>query len=309
MSSSRTTAATIGRATAKCTERVTRQAQQKRRGSSRAFFFPLVDASRAISFAPALVQRRRRRAWRLALLPFELLARLFGFLLQLFLQFALLLFECLRVGRRPVIGLGEIAKRQRQADRSALHVDRLHDDVLPLLHLGNHVIGHLVVGHAADREADAVGRLGRRILIDEQTRPVRKLHAERNGDAQYLRAAFRLEQLHDRDRHAVLETAILGDDADLLVVGVRSLAADFHPRRIHQLRLFGRRLAGLAAPGCCGAAGCVQQAPVFAPPPAVWGPASGCWASALDPIAIAAAKPAAKVAVSARPHGRADAIR
>ena len=81
-----------------------------------------------------------------------------------------------------------------------------------------------------------------------------------------LRLAFRLEQLHDRDRHAVFEPAVLGDHANLLVVRVLALAADLHPRRIHQLRLLpaalrlcccgrlrrrcgGRRCAGFGAAG------------------------------------------------------------
>src|SRR6478735_2184964 len=179
-----------------------------------------------------------RRCWRLALLALQLLACLFGFLLELFLQLALLLLECLRIGGRTVIRLGKIVQRQRETDRRTLHIDRLHDDVLPLLHLGDHVIGHLVVGHTANRKADAVGGLRGLALIDEQTRTVRELHAQRNGHTQHLLAAFRLKELDDGDRHAVFQTAVLGDDADLLVVGVRSLAADLHPGRIHQLWLF-----------------------------------------------------------------------
>ena len=83
--------------------------------------------------------RRRRRGRHgarrcLALLAFEFLAGLFRFLLQLFLQFPLLFLECLRICRRTVIRLGKIVQRQRQADRRALHVDRLDDDVLALFH-------------------------------------------------------------------------------------------------------------------------------------------------------------------------------
>ena len=76
---------------------------------------------------------------------------------------------------------------------------------------------------------------------------MRELHAERNGDAQHLLTAFRLEQLHDSNRHAVFQPAVFSDDADLLVVGVGALAANLHPRRIHQLRLVtaGLLLAGL----------------------------------------------------------------
>ena len=73
-----------------------------------------------------------------------------------------------------------------------------------------------VVRHAADREADLVGRVRRRPWSMITRVPCCQLHAERHGDAQNLRLAFRLEQLHDRDRHAVLEAAVFGDDADLL---------------------------------------------------------------------------------------------
>ena len=53
----------------------------------------------------------RRRGGLRRLLAFEPLARLLGPLLQLFLQLLLLLLEHLRIGRRAVIGLGEIACR------------------------------------------------------------------------------------------------------------------------------------------------------------------------------------------------------
>src|SRR5581483_1176359 len=54
----------------------------------------------------------RRRS---ALLAFQLLARFVGAALQLLLQFALLLLEDLGIGRRSVIGLGEIAERHHHA--------------------------------------------------------------------------------------------------------------------------------------------------------------------------------------------------
>ena len=66
----------------------------------------------------------------------ELLALLFSTLLQLFLQLLLVFFEHLRVGRRTIIGLGEFAERQRQRQRRAVGVDRLHHEVLALLHAG-----------------------------------------------------------------------------------------------------------------------------------------------------------------------------
>src|SRR5450631_58356 len=188
--------------------------------------------------AAGLLLRRgyRRRGRCRRLLGFQFLARVFRTLLQFFLQFALLLLYHLRIGRRAVIRLGEIGERQRQADRRALHVDRLQGDLLPLLHLGDHVVGDRVIGHAADREAYLVGLLGRLILIDHHVGAVLQLHAERNRDAQHLGLAFRLEQLDDRDRHAVFQAAVLGNDADLLVVGFWALAAHLQPRRIHELR-------------------------------------------------------------------------
>ena len=75
-----------------------------------------------------------RRRGRPRLLALQLLARLFGPLLQLVLQLLLLLLEHLRIGRRPVIGLGEILQWQLQAHRLAVHVDRLHGEGLALLH-------------------------------------------------------------------------------------------------------------------------------------------------------------------------------
>ena len=133
---------------------------------------------------------------------------------------------------------------------------------------------------------------------------MRELHAKRNGDPQNLLAAFRLEQLNDGDRHSVFETAIFGDDADLLVARVLSLAADLHPWRIHQLRLVSglllrlrrlQRLRGLRRLRLCGAA---------------FGAALGCGCCAEAVFANSvAAKVMTMVAVNARPHGRTDTIR
>src|ERR1700741_4287994 len=88
---------------------------------------------------------------------FELLALFFGALLQLLLQLLLVLFELLRIGRRTVIGLGAVGKRQRQRDRLVVGADRLNDEVLTLLHVGEQFGGHFVIGHAAVLEADHVG--------------------------------------------------------------------------------------------------------------------------------------------------------
>src|SRR4051794_13991540 len=58
---------------------------------------------------------------------FELLAGFFRTLLQLFLQLLLGGLELLRIGRRAVIGLGELRERQRQRQRRTVGVDRLND--------------------------------------------------------------------------------------------------------------------------------------------------------------------------------------
>src|ERR1700722_2739246 len=50
------------------------------------------------------------------LVRFELLACLFGAFLQLFLQLLLGFLEHLRIGRRPIIGLGEIRQREGQGE-------------------------------------------------------------------------------------------------------------------------------------------------------------------------------------------------
>lgn len=56
------------------------------------------------------------------MLAFQLLARLFGFLLQLFLKLALLLLESFWIGGRPVIGLREIGG-MRLSKSAALNVN------------------------------------------------------------------------------------------------------------------------------------------------------------------------------------------
>src|SRR6202043_2023001 len=98
--------------------------------------------------------RRRRLSLRGTLLVFQLLARFIGAGLQLFLQFALLLLEHLWIGRRAVIGLGEIGQRQYQADRLPRGNDRLNDEHLALLQLADHLGIGFVVGHAAVGETD-----------------------------------------------------------------------------------------------------------------------------------------------------------
>src|SRR6185436_12444294 len=134
--------------------------------------------------------RVRRRTTR----TLELLALLFGPLLQFFLQLLLVFLEYLRIGRRAVIGLGELTgERQWQRQRRAVGIDRLNDEVLALLQAGDQLGGCFVVGHATVLEADDVGALQRRIVVDDDPGSVHELHAERQGDAQeLLRLAFRL---------------------------------------------------------------------------------------------------------------------
>src|SRR5258708_23635437 len=86
----------------------------------------------------------------------KLLARFLSAFLQLFLQLLLGLFELLRIGRRAVIGLGEFGERQRQRQRRAVGVDRLHHHVLTLLPVGEQFRGYFVVRHAAILEADHI---------------------------------------------------------------------------------------------------------------------------------------------------------
>ena len=102
-----------------------RAGKKKARPKAAPLVFPGIRTALFFARAGAAPSERRESACPALVLALQLLARLFRLLLQLFLQFALLFFEHLRIGRRPVIGLGEIGERQRQADRAALHVDRL----------------------------------------------------------------------------------------------------------------------------------------------------------------------------------------
>src|SRR3954462_1913466 len=80
----------------------------------------------------------------------ELLALFVGLLLKLFLELLLGFLEHLRIGRRTVIGLLEFAgQRQRQGQWRTVGVDRLHHEVLALLHVGDQLGRRFVVGHAA----------------------------------------------------------------------------------------------------------------------------------------------------------------
>src|SRR5262245_15133357 len=168
-----------------------------------------------VPFWPSVFLPSRRS--RGLLLALEILERLLGPLLQSLLQLLLLLLEHLRVGRRPVIRLGELGERQRQADRLAGRIDRLHGERLALLELEEHVGGHLVVGHAAVGEADDVWTGGGLVLVDDDTRAELQLHAERQGDAQQLLGlAFRLDQHGGNHGHSGLDAGVLAGEADLL---------------------------------------------------------------------------------------------
>src|SRR5437016_2646463 len=110
-----------------------------------------------------------RSAWQggLALAALELLAGFFGALLQLLLQLLLRGLELFRIGRRTVIGLGEIGERQHQADRLAGPVDALHHQALTFLELADQLEACLVIGHAAVVEADHVRPGHRLALVDD----------------------------------------------------------------------------------------------------------------------------------------------
>ena len=246
------------------------------------------------------------RAGRCAL---QLLASFFGLLLQFFLQLLLCFFEHLRIRGRTVIGLGEIVQRQREADRLAVAVDRLHGELLALLQAADDVGIHFVVGHAAIGEADDIRTGGRLALVDDHARAGRHLHAERQRDAkEFLVGAFRLDHDGGDDRQAGFKTAVLAGKADLLGIRLLPLQAELGPGRIDQGRLFcrrgglllcgsgrlrglarlRRRCAGLAA----GAAGFAAGA-------------AGCCAMTGD--ASRTAKAAAVNVASVRLTGRADA--
>ena len=82
---------------------------------------------------------QRAGAARLRWLALQLLARLLGPLLELLLELLLLLLEHLGIGRRAVIGLGEVAQIELRAHRLAIHVDRLNGENLALLHAADQI--------------------------------------------------------------------------------------------------------------------------------------------------------------------------
>src|SRR5215831_7006351 len=124
---------------------------------------------------------------RRAALLLEPLARLLGLLLQFLLQLLLLLLEHLRIGGRPLVRLGEIGQRKREADLVAGEVDRLDGQHLALLELADQVGGPLVVRHAAVREAGEERHRDRRLLlVDDKARAVAQLQRARQRDAEDL---------------------------------------------------------------------------------------------------------------------------
>src|SRR5215470_17159124 len=87
-------------------------------------------APRSLPVCPPALPRGCCLGCRL-LLALELLACLLGTLLQLLLQLLLLFLKFLGIGRRAVIGLGEIRKRNHEADGLAGAIDPLNDQALP----------------------------------------------------------------------------------------------------------------------------------------------------------------------------------
>ena len=214
-------------------------------------------------------------------------------------------------------------QRQRQRQRRAVGVDRLHDEVLALLHAREQFRRRLVVGHAAVLEADHIGALLRLVAVDDDAGAVDELHAERQGHAQdLLRLAFRLDDDGGDHRLAELDAAVLAGEADLLGAGVLALEAELGPGRVDQLNLLlrgllggggapGRRAAGCrgllgrgsrgcSAPPCGAALGAALGAAAGAP-----GAGAGVWAAVAE-ASSAADKVVAANKAKTRPRGRTE---
>src|SRR6202035_5451790 len=152
-------------------------------------------------------------------------------------------------GGRTVIGLGEITQRQRQGNWLVVRVDRLNDQVLPLLHVREQFGGYIVIRHAAIGEADHIRALRRWIAVDDYARAVHEQHAERERDAEdFLVLALGLDHHGRNDRLTGLDTAILAGKTYLLGIGILALEAKLGPGRIDQWNLLigrlGRRSRG-----------------------------------------------------------------
>src|SRR5437764_1446348 len=144
-------------------------------------------------------------------------------------------------------------ERQRQGQRSAVGVDRLHDQILPLFEVGDQFRRHVVVRHAAILEANHIRRLRRRIAVNDNAGSVNQLHAERERDAKnFLRIAFRLDDDCRDHRLARFDAAVLAGKANLLGAGILALQAEFGPGRVDQLNLVGGRLAACRGSTCGG---------------------------------------------------------
>src|SRR5258708_1034936 len=180
-------------------------------------------------------------------LTFEFFAQLVGALLQIFLQFLLLLLKHLGVGGRTFVGLqeavaGGVGERQREGDRGGSKVDRLDLQHLAFLELTDQFGRGLIVRHAAIGEAGKELAADRRLLVDDDSGSVLQLERARQRHAeQLLGLAFRLDQCRGHDRLTGLGAGVLAGEADLLGARVIAFAAEFRPRRIDELWHFGRR--------------------------------------------------------------------
>src|SRR5215510_9120860 len=86
------------------------------------------------------------------------------------------------------------------------------------------------------------GAPDRRLLVDEEAGTVSLLKLGRQGDAeQLLGLTFRLDQGRGENRLTCLCPSICAGEADLLGGRIIAFAAEFHPRRIDELRHFGCR--------------------------------------------------------------------
>src|SRR5438477_3694040 len=178
-------------------------------------------------------------------LAFEFLTRLLGAPLQLVLQPFLLFLEYFWIGRRAVIGLGEIGQRQNEADRLAGTIDALHHEPLPLLQLADQLAARFVIRHATILETDDIRPSHWLTLVDDDTRTRLDRHAERESHAKYfLLLPFRLDHDGGDHRHSGFDPSILAGETDLLGVGLLTLQAEFRPGRENELRLL---LLGLLA--------------------------------------------------------------
>ena len=155
-------------------------------------------------------------------------------------------FEHLRIGRRPVIGLGEILQLELRAHRLADHVDGLAGEKLALFHAVEVSTG-LVVGDAAAWRNDRrqAGHEWRRWRACPGRRSCGCRASARRRRAGHAHQ-FALIAVHfdDRDadhQQAGLDAAVFHGDADPLGVRIGILVAELHPRRKMSCGWFGLR--------------------------------------------------------------------